>query len=109
MILVFVSFVSFVVQPLGAQSTPGSAEKGKQIYMKYGCYQCHGRVGQGGAGPRLGPPPPAFEAFARALRQPRAEMPPYTSRVVTDADLADIYAFLRALPHPARGVPMPEP
>jgi len=27
-------------------------------------------------------------------------MPPYTSKVVSDADLADIYAFLQARPQP---------
>jgi hypothetical protein len=27
-------------------------------------------------------------------------MPPYTSRIVPDTDLAHIYAFLRALPEP---------
>jgi hypothetical protein len=27
-------------------------------------------------------------------------MPPYTSKVVTEADLADIYAFLKTIPQP---------
>jgi hypothetical protein len=28
------------------------------------------------------------------------EMPPYTAKVVSDQDLADIYAFLQSLPRP---------
>jgi ubiquinol-cytochrome c reductase cytochrome c subunit len=27
-------------------------------------------------------------------------MPPFTAKVVSDAELADIYAFLRSLPQP---------
>ena len=35
-----------------------SAEKGKAAYVKNGCWQCHGFVGQGGlAGPKIAPDP----------------------------------------------------
>jgi hypothetical protein len=27
-------------------------------------------------------------------------MPPYTAKVVSDQELADMYAFLQSLPHP---------
>jgi len=89
---------------IAAQSTrQADVERGKQTYLKIGCYQCHGRAGQGAAtGPRLGPPPPlALDAFTRYVRHPRGEMPPYTAKVVSDAALAEIYAFLRSLPPPA--------
>ncbi len=78
----------------------GNAENGKRIYTSYGCYQCHGRVGQGGAAPRLGPNPISFTAFVRYIRHPRGQMPPYTDKVVSDSELADIHAFLRTLPQP---------
>ena len=81
------------------QST--EAERGKQVYLKYGCYQCHGRQGQGSsAGARLAPAPMPLAAFARYVRQPRGEMPPYTVKVVTDQELADMHAFLRSVPRP---------
>jgi len=85
------------------EAPSGNAQHGKQIFATYGCYQCHGLAAQGGLGtgaPRLGPKPIAFVAFSRYVRQPAAQMPPYTSKVVSDQDLADIYAFLQALPQP---------
>jgi mono/diheme cytochrome c family protein len=80
----------------------GNAVNGKTLVMKIGCYQCHGNLGQGGAaGPRIAPSPMlAFRAFATYLRSPRGEMPPYTAKVLSDQQLADIYAYLAALPPP---------
>src|SRR5262245_39474956 len=78
----------------------GDAEAGQRLYTRYGCYQCHGREAQGNpeTGPRLGPSPMAFEAFSRYVRSPRNQMPPYSSKVVTDQDLRNIHAFLRTRP-----------
>ncbi len=83
-----------------ASTLVGDAQKGKRIYAVDGCYQCHGREGQGSAatGPRLGPKPIPFSVFSQYVRQPTGQMPPYTTKVLSDAELADIYAFLRALP-----------
>ena len=79
----------------------GDAAHGKALFATDGCYQCHGYVGQGGvAGPRLGPPPIAYEAFTAQLRHPRAEMPPYEAKILPDKDAADIYAYLQTLPKP---------
>jgi ubiquinol-cytochrome c reductase cytochrome c subunit len=86
------------------------AAKGKRLYTDYGCYQCHGRQGQGssGTGPRLGPNPLAYPAFQAYVRRPTAQMPPYTVKVVSDAELADIYAFVQSLPPPAKSIPLLE-
>jgi mono/diheme cytochrome c family protein len=93
--------------PVGAgQSTPaapaGNADAGQQVFVKKGCYACHGREGQGSptTGPRLGPGPASFATFSRSIRAPRAQMPPYAAKVLSDAELADIYAFLQARPRP---------
>ena len=84
-----------------AQAAPaGNVENGKKIYSSYGCYQCHGYVGQGGAGARLAPRPIAFAAFTRYVRKPTGQMPPYTGKVVSDQEMADIYAFLLTIPAP---------
>jgi mono/diheme cytochrome c family protein len=88
--------------PPPAQTTTGDSTSGKRLYVSAGCYECHDRDGQGGAGtgPRLAPNPIAFAAFLRQCRQPAQQMPPYTSKVLSDAQLADIYAFLQTVPRP---------
>jgi ubiquinol-cytochrome c reductase cytochrome c subunit len=96
--------------PAQAPSAPsGNADDGKKLFTSYGCYQCHGREAQGSSstGPRLGPRPIAFTAFSRYVRRPTGQMPPYTSKVVSDADLANIYAFVqtRATPPAVQSVP----
>jgi mono/diheme cytochrome c family protein len=83
------------------QTASGNVEKGKQLYTSFGCYQCHGREGQGGStGPRLGPKPIPLEAFITYSQRPSANMPPYTAKVVSEADWANIYAFVKSLPEP---------
>jgi mono/diheme cytochrome c family protein len=87
-----------------AAAPTGNADSGKRLYVADGCYECHGYVGQGGSGsgPKLGPHPILFSAFVAQIRHPTEEMPPYTSKVVSDADLADIYAFLQSVPEPPK-------
>ena len=76
-----------------------SAEKGKTLFMTYGCFQCHGTVGQGGnAGPRLAPNPLPYEALANFVRTTNRQMPPYREAVLPNEDLADIYAYLQSVP-----------
>jgi ubiquinol-cytochrome c reductase cytochrome c subunit len=84
---------------------PGDAVNGKRIYMAVGCYQCHGTVGQGSrpTGPHLAPNPLPYEAFAAVVRRPVNVMPPYTTVVLSDQDLGDIYAYLLTIP------PLPDP
>jgi len=76
---------------------PGSADRGKQAYMKYMCYTCHGTVGQGadrGTGPKIAPGMLPYAAFVLQVRSPRLDMPPYRQQFLSDQELADIYAYL---------------
>ncbi|PYU23555.1 MAG: hypothetical protein DMG32_15990 [Acidobacteria bacterium] len=88
----------------------GNAKNGKTVYTADGCYECHGREAQGGAGtgPKLGPAPIPYAAFAYQVRSPRDQMPPYTSKVLSDAELADIYAFVQAAPQPPKVDSIPQ-
>jgi mono/diheme cytochrome c family protein len=89
------------VDTVAAAAPSGNAENGKKLYAAAACYACHGYVGQGGsAGPRLGPPAISFPAFIGELRHPREEMPPYTAKVLSDAQVADIYAHVKTFPQP---------
>jgi mono/diheme cytochrome c family protein len=86
---------------LVAAKVTGDAKQGKELYIKDGCYECHGLVGQGGtAGPRLGPKPVPLEALIAYVRQPAGQMPPYTDKVLSDQDLENIHDFLETLPPP---------
>jgi mono/diheme cytochrome c family protein len=77
----------------------GSAEKGKAAFVKNGCWQCHGLMGQGGvAGPKLAPNPIPFEALSAFVRFTNRAMPPYQKAILSDADLADIHAYLQSIP-----------
>ena len=82
----------------------GNAAHGRELYLATGCFECHGRNGQGGA--FNGPAPPlartelGFEAFREQLRQPANDMPAYPAVVMSDQDVADLLAFVRALPGP---------
>jgi mono/diheme cytochrome c family protein len=92
------------------ETPAGNAENGKRVFNKNGCYECHGREGQGSTmtGPRIAPNPVPFEVLARYVRKPTGEMPPYTDKVVSEQELADIYAFLKSRPRPpaAKDIPI---
>ena len=90
----------------------GSAEKGKLAYVKLGCWQCHGFVGQGGvAGPKLAPNPMPLPALSVFLRHTNGPMPPYQEAVLSNEDIADIHAYLQSLPKPAdyKSIPLLNP
>ena len=86
----------------GGVAMAASAEKGQAAYMKYGCWGCHGTVGQGAVtGPKLGPDPMPAETFNAFVRTTNRAMPPYRAEVLPDDDLADIYAYLQGVPKAA--------
>lgn len=91
----------------------GNAQNGKTVYMKIGCWTCHGTVGQGGAAVRIVPPLPVT-AFTNYVRKGGPNhsvfggMPAYSSNAIPDAELADIRAYLASLPAPppAKTIPL---
>lgn len=91
--LLLLAFVSLT-------ATAADAEKGRATFVQHGCYQCHGFMGQGGAGKTLAPNPLPFETFAVFVRNTSGAMPPYQKAILSDDDLADIYAYLRSIPKP---------
>jgi mono/diheme cytochrome c family protein len=94
-------FVAFAVTAL-AQTKPGDAANGKRLFERNGCYQCHGYVGQGGvAGARLAQTRLPLVAFTAYVRNPASGgMPPYRAKVMTDQELADVYAHIKTFPEP---------
>jgi ubiquinol-cytochrome c reductase cytochrome c subunit len=91
-----------------AQDT-GNADNGKKLFFKNGCYECHGTVGQGGTGPRLAPKPLAATALTAYVRKPGGGMPPYSAKVMSDLEVADIRAYLATIPEPPKDIPLLKP
>jgi ubiquinol-cytochrome c reductase cytochrome c subunit len=96
-----------------AEESVGNAARGRELFISNGCFACHGYDGQGGSytGPRLAPNPLPWQAIAVFIRNPRGleppytnwpfnVMPPFTSRLVPDKDVQDIYAWLKSRPAP---------
>jgi mono/diheme cytochrome c family protein len=77
------------------------AARGKILFtQKYGCYQCHGTEGQGSAitGPKLAPDPLPYDTLAAFIRTSSRNMPPFREAILPNADLEDIYAYLKSIP-----------
>jgi len=113
---ILLSIVATVVvaqMPLRGQTAAapeGNAEKGKKLFVERGCWQCHGLAAQGGgiAGPRLAGRVPAWPAYSRSVRRPAEEMVPYTEKMLPEKELADIYAWLKAIPPPPAVSSLPQ-
>jgi mono/diheme cytochrome c family protein len=97
-----------------AKANLNSAEvkRGQALWDKNGCYLCHGTVGQGGVGPAVAVDLVPLVAVNAYVRHPTGDMPPYSEKVLSDADLKDIYAYLssQADPKKADSIPLlPKP
>jgi len=104
-LLVVIGLTAFTA----AQTKPGDIENGKRIFMRNGCYQCHGTVGQGGlAGARLAQTKLTLAGFTAYVRNPApGNMPPYRAKVMSDQELADVYAYVQSVPPPVPSVNIP--
>jgi len=104
--------VGFMLAHAAAASADPSAENGRTAFIKHGCWQCHGFEGQGSVatsgGRVIADTPLPFEAFEAYVRDPSGAMPPFHAEMVSDSDLADIYAYLesRPKPQPAKDIPL---
>ena len=88
----------------------GDVDKGSAIFVKNGCYQCHGRIGQGTiAGARLMQTKLTQAGFIGFVRNPPpSSMPQFRAQVMSDRELADVYAYIKSIPPPkaAKDIPL---
>ena len=95
---------------LFAQSAPaGNKDNGKKQFERAGCWECHGYAGQGGRdGARLADTALTVAQLTRYIRKPTGAMPAYIDKVMTDQELADIWAYLKSMPapKPAKDIPL---
>lgn len=100
--LLLIPVIVALVLPMATAQTPapagpqGNVKSGGVLYFKYGCYECHGYSGQNGPGTRLVPMRMNVTQFTSYVRNP-VRMPPYTAKLVTDPQMADIYAYIQSL------------
>lgn len=99
----------FAAATMIAQAAAGDAANGKKLFLRDGCYECHGYGGQGGAaGARIATISLPPQALIRYVRAPAGAMPAYTDKVITDQELTDIHAYLQTMTKakPAKDVPL---
>jgi len=88
---------------VGHGAVAADAARGHKLFTeKYGCFQCHGTVGQGSTatsgGKVLTRTQMPYEAFSAFVRTTNRAMPPYREQVLPEPDLQDIYAYLQSIP-----------
>ena len=97
-----------ILASTGLQAQSADAKAGKDLFVKYSCYACHGFSGQNGPGARLVPMKMTSNGFIAYVRSPRTrQMPSYSAKVLPDGQLGNIYAFIKTLPDspPAASIP----
>lgn len=83
---------------MSPKPSTGDSTRGEELY-KASCVVCHGPRAVGGVGPRLAGNPVLSndQAFWKIVYEGRHVMPPLKG-VVTEQQMADIRAWLKALP-----------
>ncbi len=91
-----------------AQTPTGNAENGRKLFVRDGCWECHGYAAQGGRdGARLADTALSVAQLTRYVRKPTGAMPAYIDKVLSDQQLADIWAYVKSLPvKHAKDVPL---
>jgi mono/diheme cytochrome c family protein len=91
--------VSADAQNTGNAPTDKKPGTGEKLFYDNQCYACHGYSGQNGPGKRLVPMKMAQVAFTAYVRAPGGRgMPSYSAKVLSDAQLGDIWAYIKTLP-----------
>jgi cytochrome c553 len=91
-----------------AAQRPGDAARGRQLFYAHACYGCHGYNGETGARDLVGTGSPIvedeaiFRLFLRlradqAPELPSTRMPNFSAAALSDADVHDLFAFIRGL------------
>jgi mono/diheme cytochrome c family protein len=90
-----------VPAPIDVPVGPGDAESGRVPYLRT-CGGCHGADGKGGDVPLHGPLLTAYYpddgALAGLIRNGLGKMPDTPPQELSDQQMADVIAFIRALP-----------
>jgi ubiquinol-cytochrome c reductase cytochrome c subunit len=94
---IFVGTIAVVLY--ASVAVAADARRGEALFMAVGCFHCHGTQAQGmNTGPTLAPNPMPLEALVNFVRSSdKTQMPAYSAKMISDADLADIHAYLTSI------------
>jgi ubiquinol-cytochrome c reductase cytochrome c subunit len=101
-----VALLAFATGVPAADAPAGNVARGKQLFRAHGCYQCHGYNGETGARDLVGTNSPliadlaTFTMFLRmrgdqAPLLPSTRMPNFPASALPDADVRDLFAYIR--------------
>ncbi|HEY8732465.1 MAG TPA: cytochrome c [Candidatus Limnocylindria bacterium] len=84
------------VSPSTATAAGGATTRGASLYVTAGCVTCHGLEGRGAV---IGPPIAGtdFETVLKRVREGPSGMPKFSVDGLSDAQIADITAYLDSL------------
>jgi mono/diheme cytochrome c family protein len=81
-----------------AEAPAGDAAAGKLVWAAESCKYCHGNAAEGMGAPKLAGTALTWEQVLSAVRNGKAgtQMQAFNASVVTDKELADVYAWLKS-------------
>jgi ubiquinol-cytochrome c reductase cytochrome c subunit len=86
----------------------GDVKRGEALYLKTGCWECHGYTGATGSGAPLVLTILNAPGFVNYLRNPRTQqMPLYSAKVINDQEGADLYAYIKTFKKPVEAKDIP--
>ena len=102
LLLAVLSLITINITADELADVENATQNGRDLYIQKGCYACHGYEGQGGiiSGPGLAPNPLPVEVFVMRVRRPIADMPAYSTSVLKDEELLEIYRYMQTIPLP---------
>lgn len=99
--------IAFSATGVNAEESTSSEADGRELYLTFQCWQCHGYEAQGGGATRLAAKGYTFDIFARFIRHPNL-MPAYPPQLLSNEELRLIYEYVRSIdaPPPLQDIPV---
>ena len=94
-LIIFLGVVMSAGAGMARQSEP---PPGKVPYDRV-CKVCHGEDARGDAGPRLVPFEMEYDELIAKVREGGGEMPPISTRTVSDDEVKQIFDYLKSFNH----------
>jgi len=89
--------ILFMFVITGCSTPMGNPEDGKRWYSMHNCFACHGPNGDDGDAPSVKNLEMNYFWFKRKIRDAGSPiMPEYPEEKISDQDVADLYALLKA-------------